>query len=40
MIDSGGEITMYVHDLMKPLLEPLSRVRRHCWKWDAKMEQY
>lgn len=28
MMESGGEVKMYAHDLMKPLLEPLSCVRR------------
>ena len=40
MIESGGEITMYALNLMKPLIEPLSHVRKHCSKCDAKMKLY
>ena len=40
MIESGGEITMDAHNLMKPLIEPLSHVREHCSKCDAKMKLY
>ena len=39
MIESDGEINMYAHNPRKPLLEPLSHVRRHCSRYDAKMKQ-